>query len=196
MKEFFKRNKKVLRISLVIFIIFAVGGAIFGFIAIGDNYGMISKTIYQMKANGTISYNATAANLDTFDLFLHNVCANFIIIAGGLLFSVISVLVTIFNAVSIGAPFGTDLNYFAVTILPHAIFEYAATIIALACAFNITKLEIRMIKERSIKSVLSESDRELKDILIMIVLVAVLLAVAAVIECNLIEPIMKLYFGI
>ena len=186
----------MLLISLAIFMIFAVGGAVFGFISIGDDYGMISKSIYEMKANGTLSFNETAADLNTFDLFLHNLTSDLIVIAGGLLFSLISVFAVIFNAASIGAPFGMDLNYFAVTILPHGIIEYSATVIALACAFSITKLEIRMIKQRSFKSVLSESNRELKDILIMIVLVAVLLAVAAVIECNFINPIVKLYFGI
>ena len=195
MKEFLKRNRKVLLISLTIFIIFAVAGAIYGFISIGDNYGMISQSIYQMKANGTLTLNETVTGLNTFDVFLHNLFADLIVIAGGLLFSVISVIAVILNAVGIGAPFGMDFNYFAVTILPHGIIEYAATVISLACAFNITKIVIAIIRQRSFRNVLGESDRQLKDILIMIAVVVVLLAVAAVIEANLVDPIARMYFG-
>ncbi len=93
-------------------------------------------------------------------------------------------------------PFGTDLTFFSVTILPHGIIEYAASIFSLACAFKITKLEVEMIKTKSFTNVLSEHRRELKDILIMIVVVVVLLAIAAVIECNIVELIVKWYFGI
>ena len=196
MKEFLKRNRKVLLVSLVIFLIFAVGSAVFTFMVIGDNYGMISHSIYQMKANGTINYNESAAKLNTFDLFSHNLFSDMMIIAGGLLFSVISVLATIYNALIIGSPFGADFTYFSVTILPHGIIEYGATVFSLACAFNITKLEIKMIKNRSFKNTLKEHEREIKDIMIMIAVVVVLLAIAAVIECNFIELIMKGYFGI
>ena len=196
MKEFFKRNKKVLLISLIIFLIFAVGAAVFTFVNIGDDYGQITEGFYQAKANGTLSVNESVPELNTFDLFLHNLFADLIVIVGGVLFSVISLLLVIFNAVSIGIPFGTDLTFFSVTILPHGIIEYAATIFSLACAFNITKLEIEMIKTRSFTNVLNEHRRELKDILIMFVVVVVLLAITAVIECNIVELIAKWYFGI
>ena len=196
MREFFKRNKKVLLISLVIFLIFAVGAAVFTFINIGDHYGQITKGFLQAKANGTLSVNESMPKLNTFDLFLHNLFADLIVIVGGLLFSVISVLIIIFNAISIGMPFGTDLTFFSVTILPHGIIEYAASIFSLACAFKITKLEVEMIKTKSFTNVLKEHRRELKDILIMIAVVVVLLAVAAVIECNIVELVVKWYFGI
>ena len=196
MREFFKRNKKVLLISLVIFLIFAVGAAVFTFINIGDHYGQITKGFLQAKADGTLSVNESMPKLNTFDLFLHNLFADLIVIVGGLLFSVISLLIVIFNAISIGMPFGYDFTFHALTILPHGIIEYAALIFSLACAFKITKLEVEMIKTKSFKNVLNEHRRELKDILIMIVVVVVLLAVAAVIECNFVEPIVKWYFGI
>ena len=35
MREFIRRNRRVLLISLAVFMIFALGGAIFGFISIG-----------------------------------------------------------------------------------------------------------------------------------------------------------------
>lgn len=196
MKEFFKRNKKVLLISLIIFLIFAVGATVYSFLTVGDDYGLISEGIIQAKANGTLQINESMAPLNTFDLFLHNLFADLMVIVGGLLFSVISVLIVIFNALSIGLSFGTDFTFFGVTVLPHGIIEYAASVFALAGAFNITKIEVEMIKTRSFTNTLKEHRRELKDILIMIVVVVVLLAVAAVIECNFVEGIMRWYFGI
>ncbi len=72
MREFFKRNKKVLLISLILFLIFAVGAAVFTFINIGDNYGQITHGILQAKANGTLKVDESLPKLNTFDLFLHN----------------------------------------------------------------------------------------------------------------------------
>lgn len=196
MKEFFKRNKKVLLISLALFLTVAVVSAVASFMIIGDRYGMISGTIYQMKANGTLHYSNNVTKTNTFDLFLHNVISDLIVIIGGLFFSIISVFAIIFNAIIIGSPFGTDFTYYSVTILPHGIIEYAAAVISLACAFNITKIEVEMIRKRNVGDTLKERRRELKDILIMIVVVVVLLAIAAVIECNLVEPIFHWFFGI
>lgn len=196
MKEFFTRNKKVLLISLALFLIVAVGSAIAAFLLIGDKYGAISATLYQMKANGTTYYNNTVPKTGTFDLFLHNVISDLLVIIGGLFFSIISVLAIIYNAIIIGTPFGSDFTFYSVTILPHGIIEYTAAIFSLACAFNITKMELKMIRNRNVRDTLAESKRELKDILIMIVIVVVLLAIAAVIECNLVAPIFSWYFGI
>lgn len=195
MKEFFKRNRNVLLISLALFLICAIGCAIYAHIAIGDKYGMISQRLYEMKANGTLMTDNKMPRLNTLDLYLHNLGADMVVILGGLLFSVFSVLIVIFNAATIAMPFGTDFTYAVVTILPHGIIEYAALVFSLACAFNITKLEIKMIKNRSFRNTLNEHKRELKDILIMIVIVVVLLAIAAIIECNLVEYIMRWFFG-
>lgn len=195
MKEFFKRNKKVLLISLVIFLVFAIGAAVFTYVMIGDHYGVISGNITKMAAEGNLP-NDISVNLDAIEIFLHNLGSNLIVIAGGVLFSIISVLVVIFNAISIGSPFGADLAFFAPSILPHGIPEYVATVFSLACAFNITNLEIKMIKNRSFRNTLKEHKRELKDILIMIVIVVILLFIAAIIEANITEIITKGAFGI
>lgn len=174
---FFDRNKKVIIIAFVIFIVFALLGMIVSNIMIGDKAGIISETMFNLSKNST-SQNFEV-NMYSFDLFVHNLIVSIVIIVGGLFFSIISVIVTIFNALSIGAPFGADLTYAAVSILPHSIFEYSATALSLAVAFLLTRLEIKMIKNRSFKGVLSESKTELKDILILIIVVVVLLIVAA-----------------
>ena len=190
---FFKRNKKIIIISFVIFILFALAGMIVSNMIVGDQVGKISKAMMEMPKNGT------GANLDigmsSLDLFIHNFSVSVIIIAGGILFSIISFLVTGFNAFSIGAPFGSDPVFALVSILPHSIFEYSATTISLAVAFLITKLEIKMIRQRSFMGTLRESETELKDILVLIIVIVVLLAVAAVIEAYITPMVVKAYFG-
>lgn len=190
---FFKRNKKIIIISFVIFILFALAGMIVSNMVVGDQVGKISKAMMEMPKNGT------GANLDigmsSLDLFIHNFSVSVIIIAGGILFSIISFLVTVFNAFSIGAPFGSDPVFALVSILPYSIFEYSATTLSLAVAFLITKLEIKMIRQRSFMGTLRESETELKDILVLIIVIVVLLAVAAVIEAYITPVIVKAYFG-
>ena len=190
---FFKRNKKIIIISFVIFILFALAGMIVSNMVVGDQVGKISKAMMEMPKNGT------GANLDigmsSLDLFIHNFSVSVIIIAGGILFSIISFLVTVFNAFSIGAPFGSDPVFALVSILPHSMFEYSATTLSLAVAFLITKLEIKMIRQRSFMGTLRESETELKDILVLIIVIVVLLAVAAVIEAYITPVIVKAYFG-
>lgn len=190
---FFKRNKKIIIISFVIFILFALAGMIVSNMIVGDQVGKISKAMMEMPKNGT------GANLDigmsSLDLFIHNFSVSVIIIAGGILFSIISFLVTVFNAFSIGAPFGSDPVFALVSILPHSIFEYSATTLSLAVAFLITKLEIKMIRQRSFMGTLRESETELKDILVLIIVIVVLLAVAAVIEAYITPMVVKAYFG-
>ncbi len=190
---FFKRNKKIIIISFVIFILFALAGMIVSNMVVGDQVGKISKAMMEMPKNGT------GANLDIgmsfLDLFINNFSVSVIIIAGGILFSIISFLVTVFNAFSIGAPFGSDPVFALVSILPHSIFEYSATTLSLAVAFLITKLEIKMIRQRSFMGTLRESETELKDILVLIIVIVVLLAVAAVIEAYITPMVVKAYFG-
>ena len=198
-KGFLQRNRRVFLISLIIFVVFSLIGAVFTFYAIGDKYGMISDTINNMTANNTTAVDSAAEltiSNETAGLFIHNLASDLIVIAGGLLFSVISVLAVIFNAVSIGSPFGADLLFASAGILPHGIIEYVATIIALASAFNITKLEIAVIKNRSFGNFLTDYRTELKDILVLIIVIVVLLAVAAIIECNVTGLVIGWVYGI
>ncbi len=190
---FFKRNKKIILISFVIFIIFFLAGMIISNILIGDNAGIITQKMSELPKNTTQNVDVSFSSVD---IFIHNITVNIIIIVGGILFSVISVLVTVFNAISIGSPFGTDLTFALVAVLPHSIFEYAATALSLAVAFMLTKLEIAMIRNRSFRGTLAESETELKDILVLIIVVIVLLIIAAIIEGHITPIITKSFFGL
>ena len=194
-KGFLKRNKKFLIIALIIFLVATVLAIIVAYNAIGVNYGIITKTIInESQNNPTTSFNPDVG-LDTVDLFLHNLGSDLLIIVGGVFFSIISLAVVVFNAVLIGSPFGSDFTFAALSILPHGIIEYSASIIALAAAFNITKLEILMIKNRKFREVIDENKILLKDTLLMTILMIVLLIIAAIIECNLTSYVIYWYFS-
>ena len=196
MKEFLKRNKKVLLYSLVLFVVFAIAGAVYGFLTIGDNFGAITNAITNMPPEEAAQSRIADVTMDSVELFFHNLASDIVVVLGGFLFSVISVIVVAFNALAIGIPFGSDPVFSAVTILPHGIIEYAASIAALAAAFKITSLEIKMIKQRSFRSVIDENRQYIKDIAILLLIMVVLLAVAAVIEGNVTGILADRFFGI
>ena len=191
---FFKRNKKIIIISFVIFIVFALIGGVVSGVLTGENGGRITKAMMELPKNGTNP--VTDFSVSSAELFIHNLTVSIMIIIGGLLFSIISVIITVFNAFSIGAPFGSDFTFAALSILPHSVFEYSATSLSLAVAFLITKLEIKMIKERSFMPILRESRTELKDILVLIIVIVVLLFIAALIEGFITPMIVTSYFGL
>ena len=193
-KGFFKRNKKIILIALIIFLVFAVSGMLISHMMVGDNEGQITKAFLNLPKNAT--NQDVNMEVSSLDFFVHNLTVNIIIIVGSLLFSVISVLIAAFNAVSIASSFGADLTFSLVAILPHSIFEYTATVIALAIAFLITKLEIAMIKNRSFKGTLRDSKTELKDILVLVIVMVVLLVIAAIIEGHITPIIVKSFFGL
>ena len=192
-KGFFKRNKKFLLSALIIFLVPFFVGIIHGYLLVGDDYGYISNAIYTGLQSG--QHPMSFPEFSSIDLFIHNFFADLLVIFGGFLFSIISVIFVVYNGYAIGVPFGTDFIFAATSIIPHSIIEYPAAIFALAAAFNITWLEIKMIKNRSFKSVLEENKIVLNDILTMFVIMVVLLFIAALIEGNLTIPFIYWFYG-
>lgn len=193
-KGLFKRNKKFLLIGLAIFLVSFIAGALITNANIGDNYGLISETIYNHSQDGENA--VTLPDFTPLDFFVHNLFADLIVVFGGFLFSIISVLCVIFNGFSIGCPFGGDFLFAFASIVPHSIFEYPASIFALAVAFNITSLEIKMIKNRSIRQVLEENRIVLKDIFALFIIMLVLLLIAAIIEGNITAYVIYWVYGL
>lgn len=189
---FLERNKKIILISLIIFLVSACGGAIYSNMTIGDQYGLITEKF----SNTNMTFGNEDIGLTTDGLFIHNLTANLIQILGGLLFSVISLIVFVYNAISIGSMFGADFTFACLSILPHGIIEYSASVLAFAIALLITKLEIKMIKNRSIRGTLDENRVILKDILVLFIAVVVMLLVAAFIEANITTQVISYYFGL
>ena len=171
---------------------FFIVGEVFGFINAGDNVGKITQLMLNASKTGVSGQGDL--ELSSLDLFMHNLTSDLITVLGGFLFSIISVIMVIYNAVSVGSIFGVDLTYATVTVLPHAITEYLASVLALAVAFIITKIEIKIIKNRTLRNTLNESQTELKDSLVLIIVIVILLAISAIIEAHITPIIAKWYF--
>ena len=170
---------------------FVIIGAIAGNIFAGEKYGMFSKMM--SETNKSISYSDIAG--DAVGLFTHNLFVDLMVFIGGILFSIISLILVIFNAVAIGAPFGSDLYFAMVSVFPHFIFEYVGgSVFALTGAFLITKLEISAIKKRSVKEAFSDS-YILKDIIFTLILMVIFLLIAAIIEAYATPMITIMAFG-
>ena len=162
-----------------------------GNIQIGDNYGAITKEM--SKSNVSIPFAEVSGG--AIGLFIHNLSVDLIIFIAGFLFSIISLLVVIFNAVAIGLPFGGDFYFASLSIIPHFIFEYlGGSIFSLTGAFLITKMEIDIIKKRSVKEAVSDS-YILKDILFSLILMVIFLFIAAFVEAYVTPAIVIATFG-
>ncbi len=190
---FIKRNKKIILIAVAIMLLSAIGGAAISYVNTDGQHNTISN---ELSAHHTKNNTDIDLGMNATDLFIHNVIADLIVIIGGFLFSIISVILVIYNGFSIGIPFGFDLPYAMVSILPHAIIEYFAGSLALAIAFKITKLEIQVIKNRNVRNTIDEHKTDLKDILVLLIVMIILLGIAAFIEGNITGMVVKSYFGL
>ena len=188
---FFKRNRNLVILALIIFLISAIAGAGISYVKAGNQLNMISNALH--SANVT---NSPTSGLSAIDLFTHNLSVDLITVIGGLLFSTVSLVVTIFNGVSIGSLFGFDLTFACSSILPHGIFEYAATVLALCIAFRLTKVEIAIVKNRNFKDTLKEHKTDFKDALLLFIIMIVLLVIAAFIEAHVTELVIRWVYGL
>lgn len=189
---FLKRNQKLILISTVILLVCAIAGALLAYSLADGKYNVISNLMRTHPAKLTNSN----VDISPLELFSHNLIADLLVIVGGVFFSITSVLIIIYNGLSIGSIFGVDLPYAAITVLPHGIIEYFASALSLAIAFKITKLEIKIIKNRNLRDTLKEHRTDLKDILVILIVIIILLAIASFIEAYVVEILAKWYFGL
>lgn len=195
-KGYFKRNKKLFLISLILFVIAFLAGVLVSFTMTGNNHGLISNALFSGKS----SISLENLMVDTSELFFHNLYIDIITLISGLLFSIVSLGLFCVNAFMIGMPFGQDFLFAFFSIVPHSIFEYTASLFALVGAFLFTIVEIDIIKSFSYKDisigdVISEDMIKLKDILLSAIFMTILLLVAAIIEGNITPRIVFWFFG-
>ena len=190
---FINRNRRIILIAIAVMLISAIAGAVIGYLNADGQYNAISNALSSHPEKNSTD---DTIKIGAVDLFIHNVTADLMVIVGGVLFSIISVILVIFNGVSIGIPFGIDLPFSLVSILPHGVIEYFAGALALAIAFKITSFEIKIIKNKSLKNTINDNKTYLKDILVILIVMIVLLAIAAIIEAHITPMITEWYFGL
>ncbi len=181
LKEYLSRNKNLILISFIILIASAFLGVVFCDVIQQYVTEILKEIFLSMPENPTV-YN------EAIFLFQNNIRANIIIMIGGLLFSIFSVLAIIMNGMIIGFTYTlvTPIQ-FIVGILPHGIFELPATILSLVGAFIITKLEINLLNalfKKRLKEEINKSDKLVKDIVLTFIIILVLLIIAAIIEAG------------
>lgn len=181
LKEYFSRNKNLILISFIILIASAFLGVIFSNVIREFVIKILKEIMLSMPENPTVYNEATF-------LFQNNIRANIIIMLGGLLFSIFSVLAIIMNGLVIGFTYTlvTPVQ-FIVGILPHGIFELPATVLSLVGALLITKLEINLLDalfKKRLKEEIAESNYIIKDIILTFLIIVILLIIAAIIEAG------------
>ena len=185
-KEYFKRNKNLILISILVLVL----SSIFGMLISEYIKQAIMTVLHEMVNNFPQNQGVIK---EAVYLFFNNMRVDMLVILFGIFFSVISIAITISNGIIIGFT-STLVNptAFIVGIFPHGIFELSASVIALTCAFIITKFEIRIIKgliDKHVKEEFHDNIFMIKDIILSIIIVIILLALAAIIEAG-ITPIL------
>lgn len=190
---FINRNRKIILIAIAIMLLSIIAGAAIGYLTADGQYNIISNALSSHPEKNSAESDIGISGID---LFIHNTIADLIVVFGGIFFSIISVISVIYNGVSIGSLFGIDLPYAIVSILPHGVIEYIAGALALAIAFKITSLEIKIIKNRNFKNTLNDHKTDLKDILVLLIVMVALLCIAGIIEAHITPMITIWYFGL
>ncbi|MBR0471823.1 MAG: stage II sporulation protein M [Methanosphaera sp.] len=177
-REYFSRNKNLIILSLIIFIGSIIIGAVFN-----KSFEAIVTEIIRQMLN-EISMESVSEN--AVSLFVNNITANLVILAGGIIFSLLSVFAIIVNGILIGYVYTlTTPLIFLVGTVPHGIFEITALILSLTGAFIITKTELLCIQALFAGNLSSQVENMkicFKDIIFTIVVSFVLLVFAAIIE--------------
>ncbi len=181
LKGYFSRNKIFILVSVLILVLSAFLGVVLGTF-IKEYLIEVLKELFLSLPNNPTVYD------EAIFIFQNNIRANTIIMAGGLLFSIFSILAVIFNGIIIGFTYTmVSPIIFIVGITPHGIFELPAIILSLAGAFIITKLEVNLLDaliKKSLKEEIKKSGTIFKDIVLTYIMIFIFLIFAAIIEAG------------
>ncbi|MCZ3364570.1 MULTISPECIES: stage II sporulation protein M [Methanobacterium] len=190
-KGVFKRNKKILVVSVIIFSASLFIGVLAGYFlpeGVGYFLTVLSNTIN------------SAVDISTASIFIHNVRTAFMTYAGGIIGIVTAGLLSL-NGFILGAFLGYFMGggvinhntvsplVFMSYIVPHGIFEIPALIIASAAGFRLTTIIADLINSLRGKTYVNNDYLKFKDSIALLLIAVFLFAVAAVIEANFTGPI-------
>lgn len=189
LREYLLRNKKFIIISCLLFILSLIIGIIANESIRPVMVNILKQLVNQSPKNPTMTQTALY-------LFSNNIKVNIIILLGGLLFSVVSVLIIILNGIIIGfTATMVPSTVFVVGIIPHGIFEIPATVLSLVEALLITKLEINVISlllSGNFRNRIGELNIIVKDILLTVMITFVFLVIAAIIEAGITPTLLNM----
>lgn len=179
-KDYFKRNK--------FYLIFATAIIILSILSGFNNPSSYTDVVNVMisQLTGILPINSTTTD-NIIILFINNFCSNIYIIGLGVVFSIPSIILSVFNGVLVGYVFATHpLEHTFFTVAFHGIFELISLILSLTSAFLVTKMEIRLISgvlsKKSKNKLLSRLKTPFKDTILSVAMIIILLVIAAIIE--------------
>ena len=185
-KGVYKRNKRLLVVSTVIFFVSLIIGVVIGYIYPDFIGNLLTEFSNELSSQVDIS---------TLSIFTHNIKTALMVYAGGIIGIVTAALLSV-NGFIIGAflgyfMHGGAINHSSVTplvfisyIVPHGIFEIPALIIASAAGFRLTTVVIDLINSLRGKPYVNNDYQKFKDSLALLAVAVILFAIAAVIEAN------------
>ena len=184
-KGVFKRNKKILALSVLIFFISFFMGVFTGYSAPDLIGNFLTEFSNQLSSQ---------VDITTISIFMHNIRVAFIAYAGGII-GIVTAIVLYGNGFILGSYFGYlmhgsvthhgfNLLGFISYTLPHGIFEIPAFIIAGAAGFRLTSIIIDLINSLRGKPYVNNDYRKFKDSIALLVIAVILLVIAAIIEAN------------
>ena len=185
----YKRNKRVLTASLIIF---------FASVLIGGAGPYLSSSFNHFMTNFMINYLSTIEHmgkLTTLYIFVNNSnVAFFTMYIGGILFGITSII----GLAEAGLVIGFTVFKYPFTIfylLPHGIFELSSYIIATAAGFKLLSTALSIIWKgihikrdnlivEQVNKILSANYMKFRDSITLFVIAIVLLFIAAIIEAH------------
>ena len=182
----FKRNKKILALSVAVFFVPLFIGVLVGYIlpdVIGNFLTGLSNEL------------TSQVDISTLSIFMHNIRTAFMAYAGGVI-GIGTAVVLSSNGFILGAFLGCFMHGGAINhaslsplvfmsyVVPHGIFEIPALIIASAAGFRLTSIIIDLVNSLRGKPYVNNDYQKFKDSMALLVIAVVLFAIAAVIEAN------------
>lgn len=189
-KGVYKRNKKLLILSAIIFFASLFIGVLMGYFLPNAIGNFVINTAHQISQ----------VKITTVSIFMNNVKVALMIYIGGLI-GIIPAVLLFYNGFIIGSFLGylmhgitinhSNLNLVDILsyLLPHGIFEIPAFIIAGAGGFRFTSIIIDLVNSLRGKPYVNNDYQKFKDSLALLVIAVVLLVIAAIIEANFTIPI-------
>ncbi len=190
-KGVFKRNKKLLAVSIIIFFVPLFIGIIVGYLSTALVGNFLTSFSNELSSQVDIS---------TASIFMHNIRTAFMAYAGGIIGIATAVLLSL-NGFILGAFLGYFTNGGAINhagvsplvfvsyVVPHGIFEIPAIIIACTAGFRLTSIIIDLINSLRGKPYINNDYLKFKDSMALLIIAVILFAIAAVIEANFTVPI-------
>ena len=184
----YKRNKRVLIASLIIFFVSVLIGSVGTYLSsLFNQYMTNSMGNYVLLVESTL-------RLSAIHIFMNNSSVAFYMYIYGILFGITGTIEMAYIGISLGFVF-VKFPFTPFYLLPHCIFELSSYIIAVAAGFKLSITALNIIWNglhikrddsigKQVNSILSANYLKFRDSLTLFIIAIILLFIAAIIEAH------------